>query len=112
MKAERPARLLLPPLSRPGRTRSRARAPDSTHTADVMDPADTTLFEALRNHRLEVAREEHIPPYRVASDRALRDIARLRPEDRLNLQLANGIGPNKAERYGDGLLEIVRRHPR
>ncbi|MAI80932.1 MAG: recombinase RecQ [Deltaproteobacteria bacterium] len=112
MKAERPARLLLPPLSRPGRTRSRARGPDSTHTADVMDPADTTLFEALRNHRLEVAREEHIPPYRVASDRALRDIARLRPEDRLNLQLANGIGPNKAERYGDGLLEIVRRHPR
>jgi len=44
----------------------------------------------------------------VASDRCLRDIALLRPHDRDTLLLAHGIGPAKAERYGDGLLEVVR----
>ncbi|MFP6639274.1 MAG: HRDC domain-containing protein, partial [Myxococcota bacterium] len=112
MKGERPVRLLLPPLRQRGRARRRVGARDHVASPDALDPEDTRLFEALRSHRLEVARSEHVPPYRVASDRALRDIARLRPLDILNLQLANGIGPNKAERYGEGLLEVVRQHSR
>jgi ATP-dependent DNA helicase RecQ len=44
----------------------------------------------------------------VASDRALRDIARLRPRTLEELQLANGIGPAKAKQYGAGLLDVVR----
>jgi superfamily II DNA helicase RecQ len=44
----------------------------------------------------------------VASDRALRDIARLRPRSLAELQLANGIGPAKAKQYGAGLLDVVR----
>jgi ATP-dependent DNA helicase RecQ len=65
------------------------------------------LFEALRRHRLEVARNERVPPYVVASDRTLRDIARLRPRNRDELLLTHGIGPAKADRYGDGLLAVV-----
>ena len=48
-----------------------------------------------------------MPPYVVASDRCLRDIARLRPANRAELMLAHGIGPAKAERYGDGFLAVV-----
>ena len=43
-------------------------------------------------------------------DRALREVALLRPRTRDELELAHGIGPAKAERYGPGLLEVVRAH--
>ncbi len=45
----------------------------------------------------------------IASDRALRDLARLRPRTSADLELAHGIGPSKAEKYGAGLLEVVAR---
>ncbi len=111
MRDERPVRLLLPPLKDAGRRRaptprrSRGAAEDAG-----LSPAENLLFESLRAHRMEVARLESVPPYVVASDRALRDIARLRPVDLPSLQLANGIGPAKAERYGDGILAVVRQH--
>jgi ATP-dependent DNA helicase RecQ len=65
------------------------------------------LFEALRRHRLTVARAEGIAPFMVASDRTLRDVAAMRPRTLDDLLLAHGIGPHKAERYGPGLLDVV-----
>jgi len=111
MKGERPTRLLLPPLKEAGRrTGGRSRARGNSPPEPELDAGQGMLFEALRAHRLEVARGEGVPPYVVASDRALRDIARLQPTDFETLQLANGIGPNKADRYGDGLLAVVQDH--
>jgi ATP-dependent DNA helicase RecQ len=46
----------------------------------------------------------------VATDRALRDIAALRPATPAELEQAHGIGPAKARRFGPGLLAVVRRH--
>ena len=79
MKGERPARLLLPAVTTaramPGTSRPARRAPD----ADELDAGGRRLFEALRAWRLGVAREAGMAPFMVASDRTLRDIARLRP---------------------------------
>jgi ATP-dependent DNA helicase RecQ len=75
---------------------------------EQLSDADLALFEALRAYRLDVSRAEGVPPSVVASDRTLRDVARLRPSTLRELELAHGIGPNKAERYGRGLLEVVR----
>jgi len=111
MRNERPVRLLLPPLKDAARRRAPATRRSRSPAEDAgLSPAENLLFEALRAHRMEVARLESVPPYVVASDRALRDIARLRPVDLPSLQLANGIGPAKAERYGDGILAVVRQH--
>ncbi len=49
-----------------------------------------------------------MPPYVVASDRTLRDVARLRPRDLAELEQAHGIGPAKAARYGAELVAMVR----
>ena len=57
-----------------------------------------------------MARAAGVPPYVVATDRTLRDIAALRPATAAELEQAHGIGPAKVARYGDGLLEVVRRH--
>jgi ATP-dependent DNA helicase RecQ len=80
-----------------------------TPSADELDAAARRLFEALRAFRIEAARKERVPPYVIASDRTLRDIARLRPKNLDQLVLAHGIGPAKAARYGEALLGVVRR---
>ncbi|MEZ4650967.1 MAG: ATP-dependent DNA helicase RecQ [Candidatus Eisenbacteria bacterium] len=77
---------------------------------DVLDPAAQELFEALRHHRLEIAKAKSVPPYVVASDRTLREIATIRPRSLADLALVHGIGPAKVEKYGDGLLQVVREH--
>ena len=114
MRGERPALLLLPPEQRfprgpnaaaPG---SRGAKRGAAQLDDSLDEAARALFESLRRWRLEKARAESVPPYVVASDRTLRDVARLRPRDLAELEQAHGIGPAKATRYGAELLAAVR----
>jgi len=119
MKGERPARLLLPPSSSgpkrvervgPQRVEPAAdRAPSRVADREPveLDAAALALFEALRRHRLAVARTEGVAPFIVASDRTLRDIAALRPRDLAELERAHGVGRHKAARYGAGLLQVV-----
>jgi ATP-dependent DNA helicase RecQ len=125
MRGERPARLRLPSVSVtsrprrppastlpgvPGPAAPRDPAGAETRRARVdADPVARDLFEALRQHRLTLARDEGLPPYVIASDRTLREVAELRPRTLDELRLAHGIGPHKLERYGAGLLAVVAR---
>jgi ATP-dependent DNA helicase RecQ len=123
MRAERPARLRLPPTSVAAasrrspplsgahgpRTAERAgNGPDQPARGDA-DRRAQELFDALRQHRLALAREEGLPPYVIASDRTLRELAELRPRTVDELRLVHGIGPHKLGRYGPGLLAVVAR---
>ena len=113
MRGERPARMLIPAepsaqqRGEPARAPSAARG-DAAAAPDDLDAIGQRLFEALRAHRLAVARSEGVPPYIVASDRSLRDLAMLRPRDADALLQVHGIGPAKAARYGAGLLRRRR----
>jgi len=108
MTGKRSARLLLPSDEvAPAGRRSGDRGASRGAAAVDLDPEALALFEALRRHRLERARAEGVPPYVVASDRTLRDIAVLRPRTADELAMAHGIGPAKLERYGEQLLAVV-----
>jgi ATP-dependent DNA helicase RecQ len=115
MRGDRPVRLLLPEersggSRRPSNREERAAASAQSREAlapDALDAQATALFDRLRSHRLELARDEGVPPYVIASDRTLRHIALLRPRDDGELARAHGIGPAKLERYGSGFLTIV-----
>ncbi len=107
MQGQRPARLLLPTRTQKKPGRKRTAAAGTAITVDDLDAVGQAVFEALRAHRLTSARAENVPPYVVASDRTLREIAMLRPRDLEQLRMCHGIGPAKAERYGEGLLEVV-----
>jgi ATP-dependent DNA helicase RecQ len=110
MRGERPARLRLPPTSvAPARRPGPAPAGPPPDRSPDADPAARALFEALRAHRLALSREEGLPPYVIASDRTLRELAEIRPRTLDALRLAHGIGPHKVERYGAGLLAVVAR---
>ena len=109
MKAEKPARLLLPTE---GADRPRRAAPQRTKQSQSpsdgrLDGAEATLFEALRRHRLAVSREQGLPPYVIASDRTLRELAQMRPRSLDELKRVYGIGETKAGRYGAGFLRVV-----
>jgi ATP-dependent DNA helicase RecQ len=110
MRGERDPRLLLPSLA--PRAPRALRPRRGAFAAGAGDPelaaADATLFEALRGFRLERARAEGVPPYVILHDRSLRDIARRRPASLDALRLCFGVGPAKAERWGEALLAVVR----
>ncbi len=107
MRAERPARLLLPPGVHPGTRASPRRGGRAGADGPELDTAGGRIFEALRADRLERARELGVPPYVVASDRTLRDLARLQPHTPDELLLAHGVGPTKAKRFGEGWLRTI-----
>ncbi|MCL4683788.1 ATP-dependent DNA helicase [Myxococcota bacterium] len=121
MRGEKPVRLLLPPATRPKPRKAAPARPLGRPAAagaiargaatggDGPDARARSLFEVLRHWRLERARAESVPPYVIASDRTLREIAELRPRDLSELGQAHGIGPAKAERYGAELLALVHR---
>jgi ATP-dependent DNA helicase RecQ len=113
MKGDRPVRLVLPretaeglgaDAGRKGSGRRRDR-----ETPESLPLEAVPLFEALRLLRLELAREDSVPAFVVASDRTLRDIALLRPRTLVELTRAHGIGEAKAEHYGRRILETVAR---
>jgi ATP-dependent DNA helicase RecQ len=124
MKGERPPRVLLPPLARvalaatPRSLRRRA-APGFSAAARAGAPeagpeysarsGEEEVFEALRRHRMELSRALGAPPYVVASDRTLRELASFRPRTLRELEGVYGIGPSKLERFGRGFLDVIAR---
>ena len=111
MRAERPARLRLPPPQSAGaKTRSR-RTTREIDPGPELDLIQQALFESLRAHRLTVAKEGGVPPYVVATDRSLRDLCLLKPRDHAELLSVHGIGPSKADKYGDGFLRVIAESP-
>jgi ATP-dependent DNA helicase RecQ len=106
---ERQIRLVLPAADRGrGATPTRSARRASRRSDDeVLDARAETIFQALRAHRMTLAKVAGVPPYVVASDRTLRDLARMRPVTMDDLLDAHGIGETKAERYGAGFLEVI-----
>ena len=57
------------------------------------------------------ASAQKVPAYVVFADATLEAVAHKRPENRKALLALPGLGPVKAERYGEKLLELVVEHP-
>jgi len=108
MHGEVPIRLRLP-AGAPAASRSpRPRSPQAASDEAPLEADAQPVFEALRAHRVERARRDGVPPYVIASDRTLRDLARQRPRDEDGLRDVHGVGPAKVRRYGADWLAILR----
>ena len=58
-----------------------------------------------------MAQVEAVPPYVIASDRSLREMAVLFPEAPARAEeftRAHGIGEAKAAKYGEGFINVLR----
>lgn len=67
-------------------------------------------FLALKQWRLEVAREAQHPPYMVFTDATLLSVVEAMPASEGELLDISGIGPAKLEQYGEDLLAVLEDH--
>ena len=72
--------------------------------------ADRDLFQALRAHRLALAKAQDVPAYVVLPDRSLLDMARRKPATLAEMAEVHGVGEAKLARYGAEFLDVIRRH--
>jgi DNA helicase-2/ATP-dependent DNA helicase PcrA len=69
--------------------------------------ADPGVMAALRSWRAGAAKAAGVPAFVVFHDSTLAAVAEARPRDRTALLALPGLGPVKAERYGEALLAVV-----
>lgn len=65
------------------------------------------LFDKLRELRLEIAREESMPPYIIFSDKTLIDMAVKVPTSQRDMLNVSGVGENKYNKYGERFLTVI-----
>lgn len=75
----------------------------------VLDAPTFQFFAALRTWRKVTATAAGVPVYAVATNEQLADIARRRVQTRAELDLVEGFGNGRMERYADELVAICRR---
>jgi len=68
---------------------------------------DQRLFEILREIRMQLAREQGVPPYVIFGDVTLLEMSRERPSTPDEFLEINGVGQVKLERHGKAFLEAI-----
>jgi RecQ family ATP-dependent DNA helicase len=75
---------------------------------ETFSPQEVALENKLRAFRLAEARKSGLPAYCIFSDQALYALVQARPTTPHDLLEINGIGPAKAEKFGQSILRICR----
>ena len=93
-----------PKRSRAERAAARSNGDGAAHAGGKGD-----LYALLRVARSRLAKEAGVLPYMICHDRTLTEIAGKRPKSETDLHGISGLGATKIARYGQALLEVVRR---
>ena len=78
--------------------------------AELPGDVDAVLLDTLKSWRRGLAQADNVPPYVVFADKVLMGLAAKQPTNEFDLLEIPGIGPAKAAKYGDIVLEMVRKH--
>ena len=76
--------------------------------ASALEEKDLGLFEELRKLRMEIAKEEKIPPYMVFSDKTLAGMSEVRPQTLDEMLNISGVGEFKLGKYGERFLQQIQ----
>jgi ATP-dependent DNA helicase RecQ len=81
----------------------------ATSSEGLVDLAehDRALYDRLVNWRSQEASEQKVPPYVIAHNTMLREIARVRPSSPDQLLAIGGFGRTRVDRYGEAIVRIV-----
>lgn len=91
--------------ARPDKPKKPAR--QKARSTDALTAAGYKLFEQLRKLRLELAKEEAVPPYIIFSDKTLIDMCVKLPKNEYDMLNVSGVGENKFKKYGARFLEVI-----
>jgi ATP-dependent DNA helicase RecQ len=70
---------------------------------------DEGLFERLRQLRKRLADTQGVPAYIVFSDATLKEIAVVKPANKIEMLAVSGVGETKWERYGKEFIDEIGR---
>ena len=77
---------------------------------DSLTSAGFKLFDKLKELRLEIAREEKMPPYIVFNDKTLIDMCAKMPTTKSDMLNVSGVGENKYSKYGERFIDVIKEH--
>jgi ATP-dependent DNA helicase RecQ len=89
---------------RVSRRKAKAKSRDSNL---AIAPHEDALWQALRNLRAQLAREQGVPAYVIFHDATLLQMLRERPRTRDEFGAISGVGAAKLARYGEAFLQLV-----
>ncbi len=76
---------------------------------EILSPEDFAVFAKLRDWRKERSEKESVPVYAVFTNEQLAKVAVGKPDNEKQLREVEGIGEAKSKKYGDGVLEALRK---
>ena len=89
-----------------------AKTKKKAKSVETLTSSGYKLFERLKKLRLEIAREESMPPYIIFSDKTLIDMAAKMPASKPEMLDVTGVGENKFAKYGERFLEVIEEYRR
>ena len=72
-----------------------------------VQPQDEALWQALRDTRIRLSREQGVPPYVIFHDATLLEMLAQRPRDLHEFAAISGVGARKLEQYGNTFLGVL-----
>ncbi|HSI28398.1 MAG TPA: DNA helicase RecQ [Methylophilus sp.] len=85
-----------------------SKAERSSRAKEAFEGAnDDPLWQALKAKRLELAREQGVPPYVIFHDSTLLEIHNRKPQTLDEMGQISGIGQAKLQKYGHAFLLVV-----
>ena len=75
--------------------------------AGYAEVSDDPLWLALKAKRMELAKEQGVPPYVIFHDSTLLEIHQQKPNSLDTMSRITGVGQAKLERYGDEFLQVL-----
>ena len=86
---------------------SASKVGSSAGTTAANSSRNSALFETLRQLRLQIAKEESVPPYIVFTDKTLIDMCEKFPQNEDEMLNVSGVGQNKLKKYGQRFLQEI-----
>lgn len=86
----------------------KAASPRRGNDISWTSPEEEQLWEQLKALRLQLAREQEIPPYMIFHDSTLREMVLEHPTSLDAFSKISGVGQSKLERYGPAFLELLK----
>ena len=58
---------------------------------------------------MELAKQQKVPAFMIFSDRSLHDMAQIKPQNESEFLEVSGVGQAKMKKYGQAMMEIIKR---
>jgi len=108
-RSETPQTVMLRKLCKVSKTKKKKTTPSARTALQSLPAQDQPLFEALRELRSRLAKEQNVPPYVIFPDKTLTEMAIVKPTNNGQMLDISGVGETKLSRYGEAFINAISR---